>query len=202
MTRPRRPNRLELALTATAEALDSRSVPWALVGGLAVSARAEPRATRDIDIAIRVGADAEAERLIGDLRGIGYDLVSLVEQRATGRLATARLHAPPHGMRSPLVDLLFASSGIEAEIVERATPVELLPGVRLRVATPAHLIAMKLLARDDRNRPQDLDDLRALLGIATERDLDEAREAARTIVSRGYGRGRDLLADLEAVRRS
>jgi hypothetical protein len=34
---------------------------WALVGGLAVSARAEPRTTRDIDVAIVVGSDSEAE---------------------------------------------------------------------------------------------------------------------------------------------
>ncbi len=30
---------------------------WALVGGLAVSARAEPRTTRDIDVAVAVGDD-------------------------------------------------------------------------------------------------------------------------------------------------
>ena len=35
----------------------------ALVGGLAVSARAEPRFTRDVDLAVAVVSDDEAERL-------------------------------------------------------------------------------------------------------------------------------------------
>ena len=34
---------------------------FALIGGLAVSARSEPRFTRDADFAVSVGSDAEAE---------------------------------------------------------------------------------------------------------------------------------------------
>jgi len=36
----------------------------ALVGGLAVSARAEPRLTRDVEVAVAVAGDAEAEPLM------------------------------------------------------------------------------------------------------------------------------------------
>ena len=61
-----------------------------------------------------------------------------------------------------VTDLLFASSGVEPEIVEAADDVEVLPGLVLPVATIGHLILMKLLARDDRCRPNDADDLRAL----------------------------------------
>ena len=56
----------------------------ALVGGLAVSARAEPRFTRDVDFAVAVGSDKEAEQLIlagfilGHLVGIrGNHLIAL-----------------------------------------------------------------------------------------------------------------------------
>lgn len=38
-------------------------MPWALVGGLAISARIEPRFTRDLDIAIAVENDARAEEV-------------------------------------------------------------------------------------------------------------------------------------------
>ena len=40
------------------------------------------------------------------------------------------------------------------------------------VASTGHLIAMKLLARDDRRRPADYDDLRSLAEVATRRRLD------------------------------
>lgn len=94
------------------------------------------------------------------------------------------------------VDLLFASSGIEPEIVNSAEEIELLDGISLAVATRAHLIALKVLARDDRHRPQDWDDLRALLTDASEPELNEVRNALRLIELRGFNRGRDLSADL------
>ena len=45
---------------------------WALVGGLAVSARAEPRTTRDVDVAVAVNDDAGAEAAVLALRHRGY----------------------------------------------------------------------------------------------------------------------------------
>jgi hypothetical protein len=99
------------------------------------------------------------------------------------------------------VDLLFASSGIEPEVARRADSIEILPGLRIPVARTGHLMALKLLARDDRRRPQDLDDLRALLREATAEDLAETREALLTIEARGYHRERSLLESLEAFLR-
>ena len=99
----------------------------------------------------------------------------------------------------PVVDLLFASSGIEAEVVNDAETLEILAGVRLPVATTAHLIAMKLLSRDDERRPQDLVDLRALVGRATAIDLARARESTDLIPARGCHRGRNLADELERL---
>ncbi len=65
----------------------------------------------------------------------------------------------------------------------------------MRVATRAHLIAMKVLARDDRHRPQDSDDLRALLADASEDELNSVREALTLVESRGFNRGRSLGED-------
>lgn len=64
------------------------------------------------------------------------------------------------------------------------------------MARTGHLIAVKLLARDDDRRPQDLMDLRSLLGVATDEDLVLARQAVRLILDRGFHRGRDLEAGL------
>ena len=75
---------------------DDIGLRWALVGGLAVSARAEPRTTRDIDVAVAVNDDAEAEGVVLALRQRGYrDAGQVIEQHVTGRLATMRLTSSP-----------------------------------------------------------------------------------------------------------
>lgn len=94
------------------------------------------------------------------------------------------------------IDLLFASSGIEPEIVAAAEELAVLEDVTVRVASRAHLIAMKVLARDDRHRPQDFDDLRALLEEVSDDELNRVREALALVEARGYNRGRNLGDDL------
>ena len=66
------------------------------------------------------------------------------------------------------------------------------------MARTGHLLALKVLARSE-SRPQDASDIHALLKVldASERAL--AFEAARLIVSRGFGRGKDLPSELTAL---
>lgn len=181
--------------------LQDVSVPHALVGGLAVSARTEPRFTRDVDLAIACADDRAAEALVSDLGTRGYRVVAQVEQETAERLSTVRLMPP--GDREPglLVDLLFASSGIEAEVIEEAEDLEVLPGIHAPVARVAHLMALKLLARDDSSRPQDGIDLRALLGVVDQPGLERVRTLLALIQQRGFARDKDLLADLDALLR-
>jgi predicted nucleotidyltransferase len=187
-------NDVEAALHRIAVDLGRHGLPWALVGGFAVSARAEPRFTRDVDVAVAVADDRSAETLVHTLRAEGYRLLAAVEQDAVNRLATVRLgREPEHGI---VVDLLFASSGIETEIARAAETMEILPGLTVPVARTGHLIAVKLLARDDDSRPQDLADLRALHAVATPADVKLAREAISLITERGFHRDRDLATAL------
>jgi predicted nucleotidyltransferase len=192
-------NRLQTALADIGKVLDERGVGWALVGGIAVSVRAEPRFTRDVDLAVAVEGDREAEKLVRDLRGAGYEVLETVEQETTARFATARLLPPGGDPGGVIVDLLFASSGIEPEVVATAEPLEVLPGLTVPVAGLPELIALKLLARDDAARPQDAGDLVALASLATARDLDSARRLVRLIEERDYHRGRDLSGELEKL---
>jgi hypothetical protein len=67
------------------------------------------------------------------------------------------------------------------------------------VARIGHLIALKVLSRDDTRRPQDLVDLRALLRVASPEEQQRARDALGLIAARGYHRGRDLLAGLNQL---
>jgi Nucleotidyl transferase AbiEii toxin, Type IV TA system len=194
-------NILEAALRRIAADLERHDRQWALVGGFAVSARAEPRFTRDIDVAVMVGDDADGEGLVRLLIADRYRLLASVEQDETGRLATVRLSCPL-GDGDVVVDLLFASSGIEPEITRAAELTEIVPGLSLPIATTGHLIALKLLARDDQSRPQDRADLHALRAVARSADLDQASEAVRLISARGFGRGRDLTAALDEFENS
>lgn len=192
-------NRLEAALRRAADDLNRSGRRWALVGGFAVSARVEPRFTSDVDMAVMVDDDRAAEELVRSMLTDGYTLFSSIEHDS-GRLATVRMTRAVDGI-DVVVDLLFASSGIEAEVAQGAELLEITPGLTFPVATTGHLIALKVLARDDVTRPQDLADLRALLAAANANDLRQARESVALIEARGFHRGRDLanaLDELEA----
>lgn len=162
-------------------------------------ARTEPRFTRDVDLVIAVSDDQGAEQAVHSLQRRGYHVRPLVEQDAAGRLATARLVPPGEREAGVVLDVLFASSGIEPEIAAVAEVLEILPGLRVPVASVGHLLALKLLSRDDRTRPQDRVDLVALLRVATPAELEEARHSVALIHARGFQRGRDLSRDLEQL---
>lgn len=194
-------SRLEAALRGIATELDRQGRSWAVVGGLAVSARVEPRFTRDIDLAMAVADDTDAEALVHALVASGYRVTASLEQESVGRLATVRLEAPGEGPEGVVVDLLFASSGIEPEVVGAADVLEVFPGLSVRVARGGHLLALKLLSKSP-GRPQDPVDIVALLRQASASDLQEARVMCDLIVQRGYGRGRDLPRLLDEELRS
>jgi len=122
----------------------------------------------------------------------------LLVPNAVGRLATVRLTRSSK-LQAPVIDLLFASSGIEREVVAEAEPIELLPNLTIGVAGTGHLIALKVLSRDDVSRPQDLVDLRALLRVASSTELARARESLALIAARGYHRGRDLVDEMKRL---
>ncbi len=180
-------------LESAARLLRDAGLGFAVVGGLAVSARTEPRFTRDVDLAVAVPDDSAVDRLILLATHRGYRAFSLLQHDVAKRIATVRLRSD-----RGVLDLLFASSGIEAEVVRDAEDLELLPGVHAPVARVPHLIAQKLLSRDDRSRPQDIGDLTRLLDVATKAELDEARGLVELIEARGFNRKRPLLEHLRA----
>ena len=186
---------LATAVARTRAELDNLGVRWAVIGGLAVAVHAEPRQTRDVDFAIALAGDSEAERLVRDLVERGFRYIeegAVLEQTVTERLAAVRLEPPIGGVVPVVVDLLFHSSGIEAEVVSAAEELEVLPGLRLRVANRGHLIALKVLA----GRAQDVADTENLLRFADEEDVALARAALDLIAQRGCHRGKDLQAAL------
>lgn len=183
----------ERALRAIIVELGARGRAFALVGGLAVSIRAEVRFTRDVDIAVAVDDDADAEALVREIAASGYRPLALVEHEIAKRLSTVRLAAP----EGVVVDLLFASSGIEREIAMRAESMDLPDVGTVPVARAEELLAMKILSMRDARLQDRLDALR-LVEIA-EVDLARVRADLALIRERGFDRGQDLEAKLASV---
>ncbi len=183
---------LDRALLQAFSDLDTRGVPCALVGGLAVSLRAEVRFTRDVDVAISIARDDEVEALVRDLQSAGYRVKALVEHDERMRIATVRLLS----QAGVVIDLLSASSGIEAEVVTRAEEFPWSSERTVPVARSEELVALKVLSAIER-RPQDLADIHSLVKAGITRSEVESNLAL--IESRGFSRGQDLLAKFRSL---
>ena len=153
-----------------------------VVGGAAIAFQFDARrVTRDVDAAIRSERDdlTEAVALVADRHGLAPDWLNA--------RAAAFLPGEPDAAATEIT----------------------LPGLRLAVASPEHLIALKLRALRDR----DMDDLETLfrhVGITDPRqaaaihdklfddshigslDPDEALYAAQLVFDRAAARGRPL----------
>lgn len=185
-------NELITALARLSRDLDLIGCRWAVVGGMAIAVRAEARPTRDVDVAVAIHRDEDAESLVRSVLQRGYRSWQALEQTEVERLATMRLVSPSEGL-DLIVDLLFASSGIEPEVVAGSQRMEIVSGLRVPIASTGHLIALKVLAA----RPHDLGDLGQLLRYADDADLRDARAALTLITERGFHREKDLLTDFE-----
>jgi hypothetical protein len=194
--------RLARALTRLESDLKALGLRWAAIGGLAVAARAEPRTTRDLDVAIAVLGDREAEKIVLAMRSRGYREVpnkAVMEQKDVGRLATVRLLVPGEEKEEGdefeglVVDLMFASSGVEPEIVRSAEVMQVMPKVAVPVVRSGHLYALKILA----GRPKDQEDCQSLRRRMKPEDFEEARATLELIAERGFHRGKNLIVEFE-----
>ncbi len=169
---------------------------FAVIGGLAVSVRTEPRFTKDADFLVAVQSDAEGEQIGQAMMRHGFVLASLFERTDLTRIATMRFM-----LADVYVDLLMGICGAEAEMVADAADLEILPGRRCAVASVAALIGLKALACANRKKPDDQADLQRLLAVATETDLQGAMTYIALMESRqapGAARLRAVLAAAKA----
>lgn len=184
---------IEQALALAVSALTQAQRKFAVVGGLAVSLRAEIRFTRDVDLAVQVSDDRDAEQLIFSLQARGFRPVATVEHDVQKRLSTIRMLAP----NDVKVDLLFASSGIESEVVSRATPMTLPNVGEVLVASAEELLSMKVLSMTERRLQDKLDAINLLAFNVI--DLERVRSNLALIRARGFGRDEDLDEKLSSV---
>jgi hypothetical protein len=171
----------ERPLRLVAELLDRAGVSYALIGGVAIQIRTtEPRTTLDIDLAVPRFDDIPRAALLA----AGFDHAGRHEHSDNWR-------APPAGPGGVRTAVQFSAEDVGiADAVARAELTDLAAGLRMRVATPADLIVLKLAAAaEPRRRPSkrqhDLADVVALMEeypeLRTPETLARLRDVRRSL---------------------
>ena len=141
-------------LERLARALESRGIPYMVIGGQAVLIYGEPRMTRDIDITLGVGADGLAQ--VEDLAA-SLNLEILPESPAD--FVRERMVLPCADAESGFrVDFIFSFTPFERQAMDRIRVVRV-GETDVRFASPEDLIIHKMVA----GRPRDEEDVRGIL---------------------------------------
>ena len=170
----------ETPLRLIMEIFEREGVRYALIGGVAIQLHtAEPRSTLDIDVAVPTYADVPRQALLG----AGFEHTGRHEHSDNWR-------APGPGplQRRTAVQFSAEDEGI-ADAVRHASTVDLGDGLRLRVATVADLIVLKLAAAEDptrrpSKREHDVADVLALLEEHPDAASPAVRERLRLVRTR------------------
>ena len=159
------------SVSAAAEALAAQGADFALIGGLALDAWGIPRATKDADFAVPVGA---GERAADTIRGPATDVHPL-------RIGGVGVRDAARGLRIDLVDRRFHFAPLFAEAIQEAVRSgrkARVAGLDVALVSLEFLLAMKLVSGESK----DDSDVRRIL------QREELRYAdARTIVERHLG---------------
>ncbi len=152
---------IEQVLRAILPHLDRLGIPYLITGGIAASLHGRPRFTQDIDVVI-APAREQLDHLIDAL-----DL-DFVVNRDAAQAALAR-RAEFNAIHRALifkVDFWFSTGdAFDTSRMDRANPVEVLPGLLARVATPEDAIISKLLWLRQGATERSQEDIRGVLRI-------------------------------------
>jgi hypothetical protein len=136
----------------THRALTSTSVPYCVIGALALGIWGTPRATYDMDLLI-LAQRSNPEPFLGLLQTAGFSInESWHQANPMAREVVLRLLHPtvPHFP----VDLVFSPGPFERTVLDRRRAVDL-HGLTIWMISPEDLVLMKLRA----GRPRDFDDV-------------------------------------------
>lgn len=181
----------EKPLRLIAEILERERVPYALIGGVAVQVHTEePRSTLDIDLAVPHYADVPRAALLS----AGFEHAGRHEHSDNWR-------APGPGPLKLRTAIQFSAEDVGiADAVAHASIVDLHDGLRLRVATVADLIALKLFAAEEpKRRPSkrehDVADVLALLEEHPELKSPQLMTRLQSVRTRLLAAGLDMDVD-------
>ena len=144
---------LQKALRSALVVLDQLGLRYALVGGLAVSAWAVPRATRDADLWVEL--EGRSRELEAGLRSAGFDVPALAAELEQFGVFRSR-----HLESGVFVDIFNAVGPLGESILSRRKAAAL-GGHETWIASAEDIAVLKVFS----DRPRDLDDLIALLRL-------------------------------------
>lgn len=169
--------------------LSARGTGFAVIGGIAVSFRGEPRMTADLDLVAALDVDGALDLLqalpSSKLEPLFDDVEDVVRSSFIVPLR--------HRETGIGVDLAVGLSGFERRLIERATE-EAVGDTTVPVATAEDLLLMKMLA----GRARDVEDARGIVSRAgSSLDWDYVFETARQLQE---AVDQDLLSPLRRFR--
>ncbi len=143
---------IEEALAEITAFCDELSIPYMLIGGLAMAAWDEPRATLDVDLSIWIEPDRQEstlKRLFRSFQALPPDPFRFASETRVCPLLSSS------GVR---IDVVLGVLPIEREAIARARTMAI-GGRTIRVASVEDLLLMKLVSE----RPRDREDAERLL---------------------------------------
>ncbi len=141
-------------LSRIARALREAKLPYMIIGGQAVLIYAEPRLTRDIDIALGISIE-EYSQLDIVCKRCGFK--KLINHGSTFVRETNVL--PVVDVKSNTrIDFIFSDTSYERAAIQKANTI-LIDGTKVKVAQPEDVIIHKMIA----GRPRDLEDVSSIL---------------------------------------
>ena len=179
------------------ELLDKLSIPYAVMGGIAVRAYGVPRPTYDVDLTIVVDR-ARLPEMFMRLREIGYAIPEPYERGWVDELKGLPLLKLRRYIRDESldVDLFLAERAFLNEVMQRRSKAEA-EGRSVWLVSPEDLVLLKLLA----GRPRDIGDATDVLFMQGQLDLQYMRRwAAELEVSAELDAGWPSLTELRSVR--
>ncbi len=144
-------------------ALEEAGVRYAVIGGCARNAYAEPRATKDVDFVVDADA-ATYPAVVRALASRGFLHASAVTD-PDSVVPDLALYRDAAGRR---IDILFAKTSFERAALDRSATATPYVGLALPVVSPEDLLVYKLVA----GRTQDLADVREI--VMTFRSIERA----------------------------
>ena len=173
-------------------ALESKDVPYVLIGGVGSATLGRPRWTRDIDVLV---APVDADRALETLAAANFD----TERTNPHWIYKATMH-------DVVVDVIFRTVGdiyLDDEMLDHATRADFC-GVSALVASPEDQIVIKAIANDEQSA-RHWNDALAMIAAA---DVDweylvrRAERGARRVLSLlVYAESNDLIVPSSAIRR-
>src|SRR3990172_6339583 len=141
-------------LVRIAEELDSAQLPYMIIGGQAVLLYGEPRATKDIDVAI--GADSSKLNALRTIVGkLGMNIVVAEAEAFVRKHNVLPVVDEDSGIR---IDFIFFFTPYERQAIQRANRVKI-ENRDVAYASVEDIIIHKIVA----GRPRDIDDVKSIL---------------------------------------